>query len=244
LLAQTALGMEPSLLLTVLMHLGTLVAVLAVFWRDWWKMLRHPLKSRVLWMLVIATVPAAVAGWLLGDAVENVLQTPEYVGFFFLVTALLLVAAELFSRNRGRVGRHARRQDVESVNVGQAVAMGFMQAVAIVPGVSRSGSTITGGMLTGLNRGTASKFSFMMSAPIILGSAVFEAKNAFSGLGATIQQSDGLALLAGVLVAAVSGYLAIRWMLRLVRRVPLYWFALYAGVLGALVIAHFNLHLL
>jgi len=247
-LAEAALGIqEGSLLLAVLLHVGTLVAVFAVFWRDWWEMLRHPLKSRLLWMLALATLPAAALGALMSKSIDKAFSDPSahwFVGIFFLCTAAMLLLAERFARRPVPSGRHARKHDASDVNAVQTLSMGGMQAIAILPGISRSGSTIAGGMLSGLNRAAAAKFSFMMSAPIILGSMIFECRalmkegfdSAFSG--------GWTAPLVGVLAAAASGYLSIRWMLRLVQRVSLRWFALYTGVLGAAVLAdHFVFHL-
>ncbi len=248
LLAQAALKIpDPSLMMTILLHLGTLVAVLIVFWRDWWEMLKNPFKSRVFWMLVLASLPAVVVALLLGDFLDALFAEASMhwlVGIFFLCTALLLVVAERFARKPVATGRHARKYDVNEVGVSNALAMGVMQGVAILPGVSRSGSTIVGGMLSGLDRGTAAKFSFMMSVPAILGSLLFEGKDLLEGGVASALPADWVPTVVGVLVAAVSGYLAIRWMLRLVQRISLNWFALYVGVLGLLVIAdHFFFHL-
>jgi len=248
-LAQAAMEIPEDfrLFMTVLFHGGTLAAVLAVFWRDWWEMLKHPLKSRVLWLLVLATLPAAALGVLLSDRIDEMFAATWLVGIFFLGTAALLLIAERFARNPVPIGRHARKPCVNDVRAGQALAMGVMQGVALFPGLSRSGSTIVGGMLSGLNRATATKFSFMMSAPIIVGSLIFEIRDLFRAEGGIASALPGgwLAPLAGVLVAAVSGYFAIRWMLRLVQRVSLGWFALYTGVLGALVLLdHFVFHVL
>ena len=112
--------------------------------------------------------------------------------------------------------------------------MGVMQAIALLPGVSRSGSTLTGGLLSGLDRKSAAKFAFMMSAPAIFGSLLFEGKDAIE-----MGYLNDLALvptIAGVVVAAVSGYLAIRFMLRLISRVSLNWFALYVAILGLVIL--------
>jgi len=192
------------------------------------------------------TLPAAVAALVLGDAIETLFDDPAmywYVGIFFLCTGALLLVAERFARHPVPSGRHARKQDVNEVKIGQALVIGVMQAAAIPPGISRSGSTIVGGMLSGLNRATAAKFSFMMSVPAILGSLVFESRDLLRGGLSTVPTEGWIAPLVGVLVAAVSGYLAIRWMLRLVQRVSLSWFALYMGVLGSLVlIDHFFFH--
>jgi len=247
-IAMAAMGIEEEpLLLAVLFHLGTLVAVLVVFWRDWWEMLKNPLKSKVLWLLVLATLPAAVLGMLLSSRISEIFAAAWFVGVFFLLTALLLLVAEHFAKHPVPTGRHARKSDIQDVGVKHALAMGVMQGVALFPGLSRSGSTIVGGMLSGLNRATATKFSFMMSAPIILGSTIFEARDLFKVEGGIAGALSGgwLAPLIGILVAGVSGYFAIRWMLKLVQRVSLRWFALYTGILGVLVLLdHFVFGLL
>lgn len=115
-----------------------------------------------------------------------------------------------------------------------AVVMGLMQAVALLPGVSRSGSTLMGGVTSGLNRKSAAKFSFMMSAPAILGSLVFEGKEAIEQ--GYLQQLTLVPTIVGVVIAAVSGYLAIRFMLRLINKVSLNWFALYVALLGLVIL--------
>lgn len=241
-LAQHLLGVqEPSLSMSILLHLGTLSAVMIVFWRDWLAMLRHPFKSHVFWMLVLATLPAVFSSLLLTDLIEQ--QSGKYssgliLGICFLFTALLLLLAEAWSSRRRVTGRHAKRpppQDVADITPKQALGMGVMQGIAVLPGISRSGSTMVGGLFCGLNRTTAAKFSFMMSAPAIVGSVVFDLKDLVSGDSPVF--ADGwIAPVLGILVAGVVGYLAIRWMLRLLERVSLRVFALYVGIVGALVL--------
>ncbi len=247
LLAQAALGIpEPSLLLAILLHVGTLLAVLIVFWRDWWAMLKNPFKSRVFWMLVLASLPAMLVAVLLGDTLDALFAKPSmhwYLGIFFLITALLLVLAERFGRRSTPRGRHSRKLDVEDITTTQALAMGAMQGVALLPGVSRSGSTIVGGIFSGVPRSVATKFSFMMSVPAIVGSLIFETKDLLTGGEANLFADGWLMILISVLVAAVCGYAAIRWMLHLVRRASLNWFALYVAILGVLVLVdHFFFH--
>jgi len=115
--------------------------------------------------------------------------------------------------------------------------MGVMQAVAILPGLSRSGSTIAGGMASGLSRKRAADFSFMMSAPAILGSAVLELKKILDGEAMLAAEASAMSVIIAVVVAGVSGYLAIRFMLRIIRRISLNWFALYTAILGFVVLA-------
>lgn len=230
--AQTLMGISGDgsamLLLGVLLHAGTLIAVCVVFFQEFIHMLRHPVKDRTLLLLIIASIPALIAALLLGDTLDDLFKG-GFLGISFLITALFLVLCERLSRAGGK-----HRQRANEPGVKHALSMGVMQAVALLPGVSRSGSTLLGGVGAGMSRRGAAKFSFMMSAVAILGSLVTEGKNAidenvFSAL-------PPLPLAVGVLVAAVSGYLAIRFMLKLIERVSLYWFAAYAAALGAFVL--------
>lgn len=211
-----------SITLEVLMHIGTLLAVVVVFWRRILEMIRHPIKSE-LWLLVVATIPAVVAA-LLFDFDEAF--AGEYLGYSFLITTLILWLADLVA------GVSFETKTVKWYN---AVVMGIMQAVAILPGVSRSGSTISGGIATGLSRKRATDFAFLMSIPAILGSIVLDAKNVFSA-GALESAGGAVPLLVGIAASAVFGFIAIKAMLKLVRRVRLPWFGLYTGLLGILVL--------
>lgn len=233
-LFQKLLGMpETGLLLEILLHVGTLIAVLVVFWEDWWQMLRHLPTSRTFRLLVIATVPAVIVTLLLGDLLDAVFSG-WFLGISFLITAALLFMSDWLSRRTGSEARR-HRTGVEDMRYQQALAMGVMQAVAVVPGISRSGATIVGGLASGVRRRTAAKFSFMMSAVATLGSLVFKLKD-FIDAGSGAFEGGWAAAIAGMIVAGVSGYLAIRWMLSLIQRVSLKWFGLYTAVLGALVL--------
>ena len=209
------------MMLDVLLHAGTLLAVMVVFWRDWWDILKNPFKSKTLLLLIIASIPALLAVVLLGDVIDSFF-TGWFLGVSFLITAVFMLIAEHVSR---RSIKWAERPGIK-----HAVCMGIMQAIALLPGVSRSGSTLMGGVASGLNRKSAAKFAFMMSAPAILGSLIFEGKDAIEmGYFAELAL---VPTIIGVIVAAVSGYLAIRFMLRLINKVSLNWFALYVALLG------------
>ncbi len=219
-----------QLLFNILLHMGSLVAVLAVFWKDWLHMLMHPVKDKTLLLLILASMPALIAALLFGDILDTLETNNALLGVSFLLTGLLLMLAQWLSvRNRRR---QAERGDV---GVLSALAMGTMQAVGMLPGVSRSGSTIFGGIATGLTRESAARFSFMMSLPAILASFVKEGYDAVKA-GALSQTGDMAAILVGMVVAGVSGYLAIRFMLRVISRISLHWFALYVVLLGIAVI--------
>ena len=224
LFAQLLMGMDGNdkalKLLTILLHAGTLLPIVIVFWKEWWDMILHPVKNRTLLLLIIASLPA-LACYIVFDM--DVFDNGWFLGVSFLITSVLLLVSETVSRRRE--GRLAQEPGFL-----HAICMGIMQGLGLLPGVSRSGSTISGGLLSGLDRKAAAKFSFMMSAPAVLGSLLVEGKHALDdGLFAHLEL---MPTLVGVLVAAVSGYLAIRWMLKIIARVPLTWFALYMAVIG------------
>lgn len=213
------------MMLDVLLHAGTLLAVVVVFWKDWWSILKNPFKSKTLLLLFIASLPALLAVVLLGDVIDSFF-TGWFLGVSFLITAVFMLIAEAVSHHDSRKAEHPTFK--------HAVCMGIMQAIALLPGVSRSGSTLMGGVSSGLNRKSAAKFAFMMSAPAILGSLIFEGKDAIE-LG-YLSELALVPTIIGVIVSAVSGYLAIRFMLRLINKVSLNWFALYVALLGLIIL--------
>lgn len=216
------------LLVTVLLHVGTLFAVAVVFWSDWMDILKNLFHSKTLLLLFVASLPALFANVLLGD-VFDALNGGGMLGVFFILTGVMLYITEHLSLK----GRHVK-QEMRPVGMKNAIVMGCMQAVGMFSGISRSGSTILGGVASGLNRYTAAKFSFMMSAPAILGGLLVEGKTAIEA-GAMVYLSANLVpIIVGMLVAAVSGYLAIRYMLKLINRISFTWFALYMLIIGVL----------
>lgn len=224
---------ETGLLLEILLHVGTLAAVLSVFFEDWWHMLRHPFTSKALRLLIVATIPAVVVTLLLGDWIEAAFSG-WFLGISFLITSALLFSSDWLARRSGSTVRH-RRTQVEDIHYRQALTMGVMQAVAIIPGISRSGSTIVGGLAAGVTRRTAAKFSFLMSAIATLGSLVFKLKD-FIQVGGGAFDGGWPAAILGMAAAAASGYLAIRWMLSLIQKISLKWFGIYTAALGVLIL--------
>lgn len=213
------------MMLDVLLHAGTLLAVVVVFWKDWWAILKNPFKSKTLGLLFIASIPALIVAMLFDDLLEQFF-TGWFLGVSYLVTAVFLLIAETLGSCK------CKREGEPRVK--HALSMGLMQAIALLPGVSRSGSTLTGGLLSGLDRKAAAKFAFMMSAPAIVGSLLFEGKDAIE-MG-YLAQLELVPTLVGMVIAAVSGYLAIRFMLRLIQRTTLNWFALYVALLGLVIL--------
>ena len=217
---------EHQLLFNILLHVATLAAVGIMFWRDWVDMILHPIKNRTLLLLFIASMPALAAKILFDKPLDYAETHNTFLGVCFLLTGAMLLLTQRFAR-RPAPGK-------ETVGVKEALAMGCLQAVGMLPGVSRSGSTIFGGVAAGLNREKAAKFSFMMSAPAIVAGMLSEGMDA---LEAGISFGNDLpAILLGMLVAFVSGYLAIRYFMKLISRVSLNGFAFYVIALGVLVI--------
>ena len=234
LLARLILGIQtdtPAMkMLDILMHVGTLIPILIVFWKDWIDMILHPVRNKTLLLLIVASVPTLavyVGAKKLFPAVNGfaVFDTGWFLGSSFLITALFLLLCDRISFRKAGSGSG-------KVGILQAVVMGLFQGIGMIPGVSRSGSTILGGVSTGLNRTTAAKFSFMMSAPAILGSLLMEGKDAIDA--GYINDIQLVPSLIGIAVAAVVGYLAIRFMLKIIAKVPLSWFALYLAVIGVI----------
>ena len=223
-------NLDNQLLFNILLHVGSLAAVLIVFWKDWLQMILHPIRNRTLLLLVIASLPALVAKVLFSDQLDYLETHNLLLGVCFLFTGLLLMLTQWFATLNTR-----KQREVSTVGVGHALAMGCMQAIGMLPGVSRSGSTLFGGVASRLDRQTAAKFSFMMSMPAILASFLSEGYHAVKN-GNVFQGADLAAIAVGVIVAGVSGYLAIRFMLRVITKISLNWFALYVILLGIAVI--------
>lgn len=226
---------KPPLMFDVVVHLGTMVAVLTYFWRDWLTLARAGVAAlrtrtlqdphaRLLLLILLGTIPAALAGMLLEDEFEAVFAEPRAAATFLLVTAALLV----FSERRAVSDR-----SLDELRPADALVIGTAQALAILPGVSRSGSTIAAGLVRGLPRPSAARFSFLLGTPIILGAGAKQVLDALTGAEPVANDMLG-ALVIGFIAAATVGLLSIWVLLRLVQRWRLYGFAAYCATFGAL----------
>ena len=220
----------------VLVQVSTLVAVIIYFWKDLWLIAsavlsglidRTPLKtpeSRLGWLILLATIPAGIFGLVLKDLVAAAFNSPETAAFFLLVTAFLLVIAE-------RLGQRLR--ELPDMNWKDAILIGFFQAAAVFPGISRSGSTITGAMLRNIKRPAAARFSFLMSIPIMLAAGGIAVIDLFKLTA--IEQYIPI-IISGFIVSAVVGYISIHWLIRFLSNHSLYGFAIYCTALAVLVL--------
>ncbi len=236
---------SPGLLFDTMLHWGTLAAVVIYFWRDWIEIIRgffrslftrgpwssaaggrlaHP-DNRLAWAIILGTIPAVVIGFLFKDFIESLFNTPAAVGAFMLVTAAILALSERYGR---------RERPLDCINIPDSVAVGFAQAAAIAPGLSRSGATISAGLARGLDRESAARYSFLLATPAILGAGLLQLFDVARGTEPAV--TSAAAVVAGTLAAAIVGYLCIRFLLSYLRRGKLYPFAIYCAVVGVLVI--------
>ena len=226
-------------MLSILLHVGTLIPVLIVFWKDWIDMILHPVRNKTLLLLIVASLPT-LAIYLLAKKLivingpDGVLEGFEifdsgwFLGASFLVTALFLLICDRLSI------RQQKMPSSKPVRYIPAIVMGCFQGIGMIPGVSRSGSTILGGVSSGLNKTRAARFSFLMSAPAILASLLMEGRDAIKeGYFKNVELFPSLI---GVAVAAVTGFFAIRFMMKIIGKISLCWFSLYVAVIGIAVL--------
>lgn len=223
-LLQQGFGLEEGVLsMDVLLHFGTLVAVVAVFWRELWRILAHP-WSKLARLLLIGTLPTALMGLVFQDTFERMFATGATLGVEFVITGIVLWMAEI-----GPSGQKKERE----MGYREAMIIGSLQGAAILPALSRSGLTIVGALWQGLEREFAARFSFLLSVPAILGATLLQVKDLWEGGGGL---HIGPPELAGMLAAALSGYAAIRFMVKRIVEHSLKPFAIYVWILGAAIL--------
>jgi undecaprenyl-diphosphatase len=208
--------------------MGTLLAVFAVLWRDIWDILRKIIQPLTLF-LIIATIPAVIVALTLGDVIENAFESGKFLGVCFLITTALLVFAEYTSK-------HKELKKAENMRWFDALFIGLLQAIAIAPGISRSGATISGALFRRLDRDFAARFSFLLSIPAILGALVLHTKDLVTG---GVEESVSIstpAIIAGTACAAIVGFFSVKLMLKIIKERSLYGFAIYTAVLGILIL--------
>jgi undecaprenyl-diphosphatase len=240
---------DPGLPFDVALHMGTLVALLWFFRADWIRLIRAGVKSitqrkigddldrRLFWFLVIGTIPGAIAGYLGESKIEELFHKPNApntmgamvaMGVIIALLGIILFVVE-------RVAKH--RRGLNEISLKDSIVVGLSQALAIFPGVSRSGSTITAGLALGLQRETSARFSFLLSTPIILGAGLKSLFDVNSELATgAITRSDLFAYFIGFIAAAVSGYLCIKLLLRFLQKHSTDIFVYYRWLLAALII--------
>lgn len=232
---------DKAFVFNILVQLATLIAVIVYFWKDILEIIRAVISgliraepfeeptAKLGWFIILATLPAGLAGLLVKDAVEEAFSSPSLTAVFLLITAGFLTISE-------KLGKRQRK--IDTMNCVDALLIGIGQALAIFPGISRSGATITAGMIRDFDRPSAARFSFVMSIPIMLAAGLLAsidliyAPNALEWLPEFIP---------GFIASAVTGYLAIKWLLKFLVSRTLYGFAIYCAALGIISLLVINL---
>lgn len=219
----------------ILLHMATLIGVFAFYWSDIWKLICHPFQ-RTTCLLIAGTVPTVIIALLFNDYFNTIFGQGKFIGFNFLITGCVLLYAD--TRRNGR-------KKIRNMSIFDALIVGTMQGIAILPAVSRSGMTISASLARGLDRDNAARFSFLLSIPAILGAMVLTIKDMIGGEVAIGESIGWLPMGIGFLIAAISGYLAIRFMVGIIKKGKLKWFAVYVFVLGIiLIVDQFIIHLI
>ena len=243
-IAGRLMGMDPEadglLFFNILLHVATLAAVFIVYWADIWGMIKaffamvgdlftgkglgldKDVYRRLVVMLIVGTLPAVGAALLFGGLIEN---PPLFaIGIFLIITALLLFVSDKLGSGK---------KELETMTVRDSLVIGCFQALGTLPGISRSGSTIVGGLFSRLEKNVAVRFSFLLSIPAILGALVLDLKDLASG---AVSIASPACIIVGMLVAGVSGYFAIKFLLNIVRRRSLSIFSVYCLIAGVVAI--------
>ncbi|MCI5533704.1 MAG: undecaprenyl-diphosphate phosphatase [Firmicutes bacterium] len=245
-LLQNWFGIDETkvLLFTVLLHVGTLISVFIMYWKDIWELIvelvltikdlctgkglrmeERPVRKLGV-MIIVATIPTAIIGLLFNDFFDSLYTSVIPIGVGLIITGFLLVFAE----KKGESDR-----GIKQMNLRNAIFIGTVQGIAICPGISRSGSTLFGSLICNLDRKFAVKFVFLISIPSILGSAILEAPAAIEA-GVSLSQLGPV--LWGMAVAAVAGIVAIKSMIKIVSDKKLSWFSYYVWILGLVVVIY------
>lgn len=230
-------GVVDSLSFDIALHIGTTVSVIVFFWKDWIELLSAFLKAlpkgfsgvivdtkaKLFSILVIGSIPAAMIGFLLQDFIEKNVRQPLLVASLLVIFSLVLFTAD-------KIGRQNR----EGAKIGflDGILVGLSQCLALLPGVSRSGITITAGLFRGLDRESATRFSFLLSTPIIVGAGLLKIKEILHG---SLGSGSQTVFFAGFLAAAVSGFVAIKFLLKFVQTHNFNLFIVYRIILGVLI---------
>ncbi len=216
---------DPGLTFDVALHMGTLLAVVLYFWHDWLNLLRGAVRrgpsdeKRLFWYLVLATIPGGLFGLALESKAETAFRAPLLIGIMLILMGVVLYLAD----------RQRQARNLDTVTLGDAVGIGLAQALAIIPGVSRSGITMAAARWFNLSREAAARFSFLLSTPIILGAGVLKLRH--------LSLADvNLPFVTGVVSSFLVGILSISFLLRYLRRSNFGIFVIYRFLLGAVVI--------
>ncbi len=228
---------DPGLAFDIFLHLGTLTGIIAFFWRDFLNMFNgmiarkrggidslNNMEGRIGWYIIIGTIPAGLAGLVFKDKIETTVRDPEVIAVTLILFALLL----WWSESKGK-----KRRRLTHMSISDAVIIGCAQALAIIPGVSRSGITITAGLFRNIERETAARFAFLLSTPIILAGGLLSFLDVIK-IG--FPQDMLWPFFGGFIASAISGYVAIKFLLIFLSRRKVSIFVYYRILLGVFIL--------
>lgn len=222
---------DPGLGFDAAIHVGTALALFAFFYKDFWKMIKS--RDRLFWMIIVASIPGAVIGLLGEKWIDKYLHqsanAPLIVGIGLMLFGGLLYIVDKVT---------TPKIEIKQLTWGKSIAIGFAQALALIPGVSRAGITLTAGMFSGMSRSDAARFSFLLATPITLGAGLYKMLDLVSTPSSSV---SNLNLLLGVFVSAVLGFIVIKWLLSYLVKHGLMLFVWYRVILGLIVIMVFFL---
>ena len=213
-------GEVNTLTFDVALHAGTLFALILCFWRDWIELITK--KQRLFGLIVLASIPAGAAGFLLNDIIENDLRKPLIISLMLIAVGFLMLIAE----------KAKKYKNMEKTGLKDAIIIGIAQAIAIIPGVSRSGITISAGLFRGFEREASARFSFLLSTPIIAGATILHIKEAFTSQ----VNYDFKVFSIGIITSCITGFIAIKFLLNFLKKHPLNLFVYYRFMLSAVII--------
>lgn len=219
---------DPGLTFDIALHVGTLVAVVIYFWRDWVRLINkgftdfNSTEGRLFWYLAAASVPGAIGGFLLEKKAETIFRSPLLIAIMLILMGIVLYWAD---------HKRDKKIGLNNITFGTSMLIGLSQVLAIIPGVSRSGITMTTGLFMGITREAAARFSFLLSTPIIFGAAMVKLPSVISHSSMITAE-----FVVGMLVSCVSGFLSIGFLLRYVQTRSFLPFVVYRFMLGILVV--------
>ena len=226
---------EHSLAFDVALHFGTLIAVLFVYFKDWWELFKgafnkvvykkNSFNNKMFWFLVLATIPGALIGKLFEEPIENVLRS----NYVIIAIALAVMGILIYLCDKWAAKKYKNKEtDFEHLTLKQTFIIGLSQALAVIPGFSRSGTTILTARLMGVSRSAAAKFTFLLSVPIIFGATVLKLPDMITGFS--------LDLIVGIIVSAVVGVISIKFLLRYIKKHDFAIFAYYRVIIAIIVL--------
>ena len=216
---------ELDLFFVIVIHIGTLVPVFVFYWKDICALIRRPFQ-KTTYLLIAATIPAVIMALFFEDYVDAAFNSIGFLAIGFAITGTVLLLTDKISKTH---------KDVDKTSYLDAILIGCAQAIAVFPGISRSGSTIAAGLARGINRAEAAKFAFLMSIPAILGAMVLQISHIIRG-EIYVGDLDFMVLGAGFVAAMLSGYLAIQFMLSIIKKAKLKYFSFYVYGLAIIVL--------